>query len=155
MSAVQPATCDASRKLSSTCTHAHRVFQSSQLQLTASRPPRPSPPAKPVLKASSAPGTAWDALHNATRAPRLARKEAVSLVLRLLKLPACGRREAAVHHRGTQHRLSQLFRGSRVHLEVGFRGQKMTWAPGACSCASGATIRLLRVARKWSLVLRL
>jgi hypothetical protein len=38
--------------------------------------------------------------------------------------------EAAVHHRGTQHRHSQLFRGSRVHLEVGFRGQDDVGARG-------------------------
>ena len=37
--------------------------------------------------------------------------------------------EGAVHHRGT-HRLSQLFCGSRVHLEVGLRGQDDVGARG-------------------------
>ena len=73
-------------------------------------------------------------------------------MLRLLKLPVWAPREPGITEAPTASPSSSVAPECILKLASAAR---MTWAPGACSCASGATIRLARVARKWSLVLRL
>ena len=145
----------------STCTQRverDTVFQSSQLPAHGLTPPHPPPN---PLKASSAPRycVGCSAQCDWSRAPRLARKEAVARAAL-----AEASRVAAVWAPRGQRRLcitevpSTASLSSSVAPECILKlasAAKMTWAPGACSCASGATIRLLRVARKWLLVLRL
>ena len=130
--------------------HMHRVFINKALSCAASRPHAP-PPRQTREGVVSPKYCVGCSLHNATRAPRLARK--LSLVLRLLKLPVWApRRPCITEVPSTATPSSSVAPECILKLAS---AAKMTWAPGACSCASGATIRLLRVARKWSLVLRL
>jgi len=73
-------------------------------------------------------------------------------VLRLLKLPVRARELFIVSFVVGVSPSSSV--ASECILKLA-SGAKMTWALGSCSCASGATILQLRVARKLSLVLRL
>ena len=89
--------------------------------------------------------------------------EAVSLVLRLLKLvlPVRAREPCTKTSVGETPIVSSVLGvcpSSSVASECILKlasAAKMACAPGSCSCASGATILQLRVARKLSLVLRL